>query len=100
MKRSQAQYLLNRTKGLKYESTRKFTLAPKDLEAAEVLRKASKGFAGREEDAGTDGASAKSEPTVSSQREEAEQLVSDVWLTRVLHRDWLLEEKGNKPQDQ
>lgn len=47
MKSSQAHYLLRQPPGLKFGSTGKFTLAPKDLEAAEVLGKALTGSAGR-----------------------------------------------------
>lgn len=94
MKWTQAQYLLNRTIGLKFESTRKFALAPKDLEAAEVLRNTPTRFAGREEDDETNAASAQGEPVVSSQGQEADQVASDVWLTSVLRVEQLSE--GNE----
>lgn len=100
MKRVQAQYLLRRTRRLKYESTRNFTLAPKDLEAAEVLGKASKRFTGREKDAGTTRASARSEPAMSLQRNKADQqLDSDAWLASILDLDQFSEEKKGMPQD-
>jgi len=101
MKRPQAQYLLRRTNGLKYESTRNLTLAPKDLEAAEVLGKASKRFTGRRKDAGITRASARSEPAMSSQRNKADQqLDSDAWLVPILDLDQFSEEKKDMPQDQ
>ena len=110
MRRSQAQWLLRRTKGLKLESTRKFTLAPQDIQAAEVLGRVAKRLPGREKDAGTsrasagnvetNTASARSKPAVSSQRNEAvQQLDSDAWLASILDLDQFSEE-GKMPQDQ